>query len=121
MIYENGLMGLGIVEPLPQNVLDYKVPVPTGTTDTGGNWLDKLLNTVNKVAPTVKTGISVYDQIKNSGGSTTNPNPYQGSNTNVLPQPTTGMSTGAKVAIGVASAGVLTALVMAATGKKKKK
>lgn len=119
--------------PLPASTVNYVIPGSTLPPTKPLTFAEKLTNifssvqtTVDKAAPLVATGKSIFDTIKQTtkgSGSTIpayNPSLPSGPN-NVPPLPTagTGMSTTTKLLIGAA---VVTAagIVYAVTRKKKK-
>lgn len=116
------VLQLGNVKPLPDSVVNYKVPgAATASTYTAPSASvgSKILNTINQLLPTVSNVATTVQNIKSGSTSpgvvnTTYQKP-------VAPQPTkVGLSTGAKIGIGVAAAAVVTGIIYAVTRKKKK-
>ena len=118
------VLQLGNVKPLPDSVVNYKVPgAATASTYTAPSASvgSKILNTINQLLPTVVQTKQTVDILRNK--TTTTPGVI---NTTYAAQPApaptrVGLSTGAKVAIGVAAAAVVTGIIYAVTRKKKKK
>jgi len=121
MITQNGLKGIGAAgDPLPDSILNYQIPVPGGGGGTGSgflNWFTMAASTVDKILPTVKTGINIVDQIRTKGGAA----PGGGLMVNNNPPPPVGMSANTKIALGVGAAALIGTVIYASTSKKKKK
>lgn len=108
------VLQLGSINPL---ALTSNIQLPAPPKVTTGT---KILNTINQLLPTVVQTKQTVDILRNK--TTTTPGvvntTYQTPNT---PQPTrVGLSTGAKIGIGVAAAAVVTGIIYAVTRKKKK-
>lgn len=117
MIYNGNY--LGTLDPEPW--LGHGTATATSAPTTS-LW-DKISNTINKVADITTSVVPVVNTIRNTApGGTVTPN--QGiSTTYGSQQPATvktGLSTGAKVAIGLGGAALVTGIVYAVTRKKKK-
>lgn len=117
MIYNGNY--LGQLDPEPW-LGHSTTPTTTPTAPTTNFW-DKFTNAIDRVADITTSVVPVVNTIRNTQGGTVTPN--QGISTTYGSQPPpvkVGLSTGAKVAIGVAGAGVVGTLIYLATRKKKR-
>lgn len=114
------VLQLGNAPALPASVINYRVPgvmpVPAPPKVSTGT---KILNTVNQLLPTVVQTKQTVDILRNKpaqpGITNTSFQPGAG----LQPPPRVGLSTGAKVGIGVAGALVVGGIIYAVTRKKK--
>lgn len=117
------VLQLGNVNPLPDSVVNYKVPGAANAatyTAPSASVGSKILNTINQLLPTVSNVATTVQTIKSGSTSPGVLNTtYQAPGN--PPSPTrVGLSTGAKIGIGVAAAAVVTGIIYAVTRKKKK-
>lgn len=108
------VLQLGSINPL---ALTSNLQLPTAQQPSFGT---RALNFFNQLLPTVVQTKQTVDYLRNRTG--TAPGVMNTTYQAQQPEPTKiGLSTGAKVAIGVAGAAVVTGIVYAVTRKKKSK